>query len=555
MVPLCLLACWLAWWGMTSWLSPKPAWSITLPEQRMFYPVQESLDQRMLLCFDVQVETKNRPESLLGMVLLDTNSGYVLHRLSSRDFDAFEVIGSQERPHLHQNYVGWFKRRYHAGETSYRFHRWHFREGRVSTPQHSWKGNDLHSSYPSQGSIVLFRYTLPQSVYYLGFHSLAGSRSILAMLNRLGHLPQLTWYESWELPTEHTTEPRFLARWPAPYHGWGTGHPHITEDGKWAIFGEPNGIDMLAAYRAKQTGKFHFTGEELFNLFRSHNRELLVFNTMTGRVQHRFKDQAAAYHHVLQSQGNYLVVNCFYPNPDSCASMIELQKAGLRPNDDEYQNLFLRADQLFRIDESGITKLRRSPVVKQAQLGDRLFYSGKRLQVYQPFSNVFAELEVEGDEMNVKQVWTLPKAKDSYRAGDLLSQGNQVNIVGEQHPLPDILSQWFVNTPMLKKWAGNVWHFLHPEKMFSIAELTASGSIREHVFAKERDVGALDASQLYTLLVVHPSEDNCTATLNAYALPMKLHSPWWSRVAGLLPLLLLLAYCLRANHPRRLAGG
>jgi hypothetical protein len=359
-----------------------------------------------------------------------------------------------------------------------------------------------------------------------------------------------TWYESWELPDEISSEPRFLARWVAPYSGWGTSGPHITDDGKWAVFSEPMGSDYQAAQRAKATGRNSFSGDELFQLFRSPHQGQLVYNTRTGKVEHRFSDHSA-YPFVVQSSQNYLVMQAHYPDAKSKVSLAELVAVGKEPSEMLYRRLFLRADELFRIDEKGVTRIKRSDEVQQLSLGDRLFFSGNRLQAFSHENGTHAELEVVGNELKVRQLW--PDRDEKLKAINLLPFENQGFVPGGSQSLPASLRRWLEKSPKLRHWAEKLWNAIHPKIGFSVVELMPS-DMRYHSFS-EQITRVKNSSMLYCFTLDESDRPVTGATLNAYSLPMILHSPWWSRVAGLLPLLLLLAYCLRPNHPRRLAGG
>lgn len=501
----------------------------------------------MLLCMDFQFDARRTRADPLGMAVLEPSTGKVLHSISVQDRDA--LTGDTGYPQFLGDTVAWLKtHRLSNGITEYRLHRWHFRENRISTTEQTWSGFHAHANWPDKSNIVVFQYTIPQSIYQLGYFNNLYYTMAVRTLESSAHLPQFHWYESWELPTGTEAEPRFLARWALPYRGWE--NPHITGNGKWAIFPEPFGNDFQAAQRAKASGKGHFTGAELFDMYRSKYKEVLIYNTRTGKVQHRYSDQAA-YHSVSQSMQNYFVMHSYFPGSDSKATLTELIAANFNANN--YGRLFLQSDELFRIDEHGITKLQRSPALIQAQLGDRLSFAAQRLQAFQEYSCQLSELVIDGNELNTKQVWSLTNGRNTYRPVCLLPLGNQALVYSEDRQLPETLIRWLANSPKLLKWVENTWQTLQPQVQFTIVDST-DNAVREQAFVCDHRY-VQDASHLYCFDRTNLESAHRTSTLHAYALPMKLHSPWWRRVAGLLPLFLLLAYCLRKNHPRRFAGG
>lgn len=541
MVPLCLMACWLAWWGMTSWLSPKPAWSIKLTDKRMYYPIQESADHRLLLCVDLMLDSQNGTPS--GLAILETATGNVLSTLTLDDVRPIDMYGNIISPRIVGNHVRWFTRQSKDDVVaSHRLHRWHYRDGSLTDSKHLSSGYRQFVAGPESSSTIVLGQVFPLSVYQLGYIDNPYFTTALRVLNRLGQLPQFICYESWEIPDEPSAESRFLAHWAAPSPACGL---QITTDGKWAVFTEPAGNDHLAIHRAKATGKESISGDELFQLFRSAHQGLLVYNTRTGKVQHRYNDNAA-YHSVSQVTGNYLLAQSRTASTKGTVALSELVAAESTDNSKLYVNLFDQRDELFRIDEKGITKITRSQEMNQESIGSRITGSRGRLMAYDHWQSPTAELEVVGDELRIRQIWPTPP-DEKLKAGNLLSTGNQAFVHTGHVGLPDSWARWLKDYPRLHEWADKLWNIFDSQPRFTVMELTPSGFL-QHSFPHNHLMFVSGATQLYCYDVVRPETDDKSATLIVYRLPLKLYSPWWSRMAGLVPLLLLLAYCLRRRR-------
>jgi hypothetical protein len=539
MIVLCLLVCWLCWWAVSRLLAPQALWSLASPNGRYTMPVMESQDGRLLLSYARNFSTQARHFGE-GLVIQDTATGATLHRSQGPAHSIIEKFGNELSPHLLSQRVYWLTDKINDEDQNheYRLHFWDYETGRVHTCQPVWKGNMMETKWPAHSRVILFTRYAPWEVYLLGACA-PGNAFMFGLLHRFEYLPRAAWHESWELPVGEEQEPRMLARWPLPNQPWQGVEPHLSQDGRWVIYSEPLENFVHAYQRTRQHPKTEYTARELASFFRVGTPGLQVFDTRTGQRRFHLNEDHVVYQHNQSSHGDHhLIIR--YPLREQ--AMIARKDLGLVDSEwivNPFTHLMEGSCEVYRMTEEGITRLLPQDGLALENHERSIFKQG-RLHLHQYVEQRLHEFQIEGNRYRIRQTWDLPEHA-KYRC-DPLPRGNQGVARVLPIRIPEFLSKWMENSPNLHEWVYKFWRKLQPENQFAVLDFSHAG-VREHRLINQYHHDIPHATHLYSLEYERVEESEIKQiTLHAYQLPMVIYSPWWARLAGLFPLVVLMIY-------------
>lgn len=549
MILVCLLASWLCWWSVNKWLEPRPLWSRTLPERRLYSPLCEDADGEKLLVAEMQYDQVRKYRKTKALVILDKNNGKQLHRLEVKEPDLLSDGEMIHVPRILNNAVWRVSTIFKNNVTIHRLHSWKFKEEQIEKIVHTWTGllpsNYLRLYWPEKSRVIVLNYAWPLSHFY----ATPQTHLLVAVTVKLLHnqflFPIPSWNESWQLPEEAGQSPQRLARWNTPSGYWQSS-PNISDNGRWALFTEPWGDARLAAQRGRATGRSNFQGEELFNLFRSESKAILAYETATGKLRNRYQDEKA-HQSIGGWQDNCFVTMSFQASPDKVLTLQEINTGAANTNLNLFSHSFIYGYHVFRIDADGPHELRWPTGFPPAGVPwslshQKLLTSYPLLRGYTLRDRLHYALKIEGDQITI-----LRSAKVSENAingwNSWLGKAAQYSL-WRSSLWARIQLRWQNQWPWLDYLLNKVSPYLKMSMDFVVVD-DDSGTVREHSFQQTVCVGSyFEFSHLFLYENEEAEKEGGSVTLNCYQLPMRLSSPWWGRGAACVPMVLLLMYLM-----------
>jgi len=541
MILTCLVASWLCWWGVNKWLEPRPLWSKTLSEGRYYYPLNESKDGRRLIATEVRsTNGKGAFRSNGALVVLDAANGQELHRVQVKDAGWFFDGEAQHLPRFHDDIV-WFLSRDNVASGAHRLCRWNLQTGKLEEDVKTWNFAPFQPMlfWPVGSNVLVVGSHLPSIVLSLYPWPDPLKALMVKVFTNNGLLQMPAWFESYQLPEQADQPLRLLARWTPPEGYWST-YPILSSDGKWAAFPEAWGDERLAYQRAIATGRTQFRGQELLDLFRPKEQGLRVYDTADGRLSHRLHDPSASFYSSNWS-GKYLITDSIHAEERTQLSLTELKEGAKDRNRNLFSHTFKHSCELYRVDDNGFHPIR--PCRHFEPGPTRLYYHGTTLNASLRLDqhDNYYELDVEKDELVIKRRLSLQRDEQSkswYRW--MPGTGQYISIKGSFYNR--LNHQWDGKWTWLNRVIKWFDPYLSKEGQAVITE-ERGGQSRECSFQQSPfDDWNVRLTHLYLLQTDNMGDVSSARTLNAYQVPVAIPSPWWSRGAACLPMVLLLMY-------------
>ncbi|MFT3880502.1 MAG: hypothetical protein QM703_12670 [Gemmatales bacterium] len=544
MIVLCLFASWLCWWCVNKLLEPKPLWSSELSDGRYYHPLNESIDGKRLIAAEMCRTNRRGTVRANGVLaVIDSSTGQETHRVQVKEAGWFFSGEVEYLPRFHGNVVCFLSRDNDTGLI--RLCRWNLQTGKLDEEVKTWKHAPFSPQvfWPIKSKVLVVRYHI-----HPDFFSLASAwpdpfkASIVQILCNMGLLHMPCWFESYQLP-EHAGEPlRFLARWVPPAGYW-FNSPALSPDGQWAVFSDAGGDESLAYQRALATGHTEFRSLELFQLFRPEQQGLLAYSTATGCRSHRLHDPAIQYSHI-NWRGSALILHKIQADEKIHLSMAEIREGARDRNQNLFSRTFRGSPEVYQVDQNGFHSVRLPSQFEPFSVN--LYYHGTMINALQKFEHqhVFHELNLDRGELAISRSFSIdPKERTERWLQWMPGTDQYLSLQGSLHHRIHLhlAGKW----PWLDTVLNWIDPFLSKEGHLVVIEerdgWTRECSFQQVIF----DDWNVQFSRLYLLESTSSGDAPTTKRLNAYQVPIKIPSAWWSRLAAFAPVVLLVIYWAR----------
>lgn len=425
----------------------------------------------------------------------------------------------------------------------YRLCSWELKTGQLNEKIFVLKQYPIYITsiyWPLESRIFVVRFSVPHQLMLMACWSNPYQNLAAQWLTNLALLPTPGWYESYQLAEEAGQPPKLLARWtPEYWNSW----CDVSPDGRWAVFPEPWGDEKLAYVRAKASGRTTFRGKELAELFRSSTRGIRVYDTSTGKFTRHYQDTDP----IHPTQGwldNNLVITSYRFPDDAEMSLETLREGAANVNLNHYSHTAQMTSHVLRLGNDGAQMLAVPTILKQPNSS---FYSNGRVLVATQLTGaelMVREGEIQGQEVIFKQSARFPGHGDPRWVGWLPGTGQYVALagsiyyrvhlmLGERWPWLDLVLRSI--DPLLSK-SGSV--VVGEQKDGSVRECRIHQDFVDQAWAR--------FSNLYLIA----KSKSGSITLNCYAVPLTIYSPWWGHGAALVPFLVLVIVLWIIRHRR-----
>ncbi|MBL8821248.1 MAG: hypothetical protein JNJ77_01580 [Planctomycetia bacterium] len=516
-------------------MSPRPLWSITLPERKVLYPQFEQENGPYLLAVEYQFGQVAGNVHILGLVILDKQTGRELYRLSTSDPNILRRGETLFVPRIHDDVVWWPAMEKSGNGIGYVLYSWRFKEDNKQKAVHTWHypGAFSHGiAWPIKSKILFVRYNWSQRFLQIIYPTNPFlSYALEYFANSLSvELP--AWYEAWQLP-DHPDQPlKMLSQWPVPKNRLHA-HWQFSDDGKRAVVTESWGDERVAEKRAIAKGRKVFEGDELFNLFRPDSQGLLLYDTTTGKCIQHYRDKTA-HLKCVSWQGPHIITFSLATEPHIQLTLNEIHQGAANRNKNLFSNSFYSQYSIFKVDDQGFQRVPFSEELHNTNM--KLYVSGNELsgESYEehPEKTHYHFAIQDGQLINLCTI-VLPYSTT-------ISFHNW--LPGSYQYLLLTRSPWVKRLELLEgKWAilNNLVARVKPtiaKAMYTTMVDDQPGNRREHTFDMRPVTGAPGAlSKLYMEKFHSLDRIVSEGSLYCFELPLHLHSPWWGRTAAMLP--------------------
>lgn len=550
MIVACLVASWLCWWVVNTWLEPKPLWSRELPKKKVFQPVFEDTIAGKVLILETLLSEDGRKKSV-AFVILDRNSGQELYQTVVDDTDmADNYVPFLNTPRLLNDAVWRIAIQRKNNARFFQLRCWKYREKADETVVHTWQepqGQALQNiAWPALSRVIVLRYLITPMVFEIDLNpNPFKSFAIKCLLEQ--HLLELpSWCESWQLPDETERLPRLLARWAIPSSRRNTS-PVVSDDGQWAAFPESNSVPGKVAQRARASGRTSFQGDELLSLFRSDSKGILIFNTATGKLEYQYHD--GAIHSAFAGwHGACFATMSDQAIPEKRLSLKEIEDAATARNFNLAWETLAHRCSSFRLSHDGIHALNWSNAIPHDR--SQWFFGDGHDQFngvcsLTDHSNYFT-LKEDGDRLSALRTANVAADQTRRWAGWL---GNTKQYLMNQ---PNQYMQWFKKSEGKWAWLDSLIKLVKPHiRLVNDVVVVDENAGRplQHPFPMYPCIIFPNPSTHFYLFDLVMKDDEVEhGTLHAYPLPLRLFSPWWGRIVACVPFVMLVVYVIGRKH-------
>ncbi|MBL8822018.1 MAG: hypothetical protein JNJ77_05470 [Planctomycetia bacterium] len=549
----CLFLSLFLWWGVGQLLEPRPVWSIDSREGKSLLPLVEQENGHYLLAVEVFHKAGTYSRNPLALVVIDKNSGKVLHRLDTGDSSLLKYDQINCIPRIHGDVIWWLAITEILSGFEYRLCAWRYKKENMVRTVHIWQDSILQQmrlQWPAMSKVIAIHHkqnSLESKVWNRLMNSLL-SLSLGMECNVLfPEIPPL--FETWQLPETPDHKLQRICQWPVPADridaAW-----EMSEDGNRLVVLEPPGNSSLARQRALASGKEKFQGKELYDLYRSEARGMQVYDTSSGRCLHHYQDEYVPY--VSWGwRGSYLITGVVNTNHIT----EELTLTDLLRRDIEW--IPTRVDLLkpfqryvYRINEQCIQPVKMTTAFRDT--GVQFAFVGKIFHgsIRTWNSGISYLLGIDEDHLNLLQQLHFSESNSSIRYTSFawLPGWHGQYITSSTNSWLKYISSWKYKW----KWFERLYDKLEEQSWIKHSVTTVCDATRQQPFSY---AVVATAPQCFSMLFLHKfrMQDVKTvlgSTLHSYELPMHIHSPWWARVAALIPWLWLIWIRFRSSHQK-----
>lgn len=549
---LCYLALsLLLWWGVNKLLEPRPLWSIESREGRSLQPLVEQENGHYLLAVEVFHKAGTYSRNPLALVVIDKNSGQVLHRLETADSSLLNYDQVNSIPRIHGDVIWWLAITEILSGFEYRLCAWKYKEENMVRTVHLWQDSILHQlrlQWPGKSKVIVIHHKqnrLESKVWNRLMNTLLSLFLAMECNILFPEIPPL--FVTWQLPETPDLQLQKLCQWSVPADrsdaAW-----EMSEDGNFLVVLEPPGYSGLARQRALASGKEKFQGKELYDLYRSDARGMQVYDTSSGRCLHHYQDEYVPY--VSWGwRGSYLITGVVNSNHiTEELALTDLLRSDIEWIPSSLDRLKPFPRYVYQINEKGIQPVKMTTALRDT--GVQFAFVGKIFQgsIRTWNSGISYLLGIDDDRLNLLQQLHFSESNSSIRQTSFawLPGWHGQYITSSTNSWLKYISSWKYKW----KWFERLYDKLEEQSWIKHSVTTVCDATRQQAFSH---AVVADSPQSFSMLFLHKfrMQDVTTvigSTLQAYELPMQINSPWWARMAAMLPWLWLVFILFRRNN-------
>ncbi len=538
---LCLVLGFGAWWGVARWLEPKPIWVKVIPtESKALVPLVDDRSKNMLVCLESKRGMRPHSEA---MVILNLNRGEELHRtaLAENISSLMSYADETWRPRFVGQHLCWLNQ-LNSQDRSVELRVWNFQNAEKNRAVQNWQLPEAFRPrvyFPSKSRVIIVQQTFPlQYIIAMSSQSL-GMRLIAGC-----EWPRLIrWYETWSVPETPDGSVKLLARWSPPIERWQT-EISLSEDGRWAAFAESTNSYSTIAKKARATGRKEFSGDDLFKLYQSAPSGLLVYDTTTGKQRHRLTITGKGIPGVYWAGELLCAYVCGLPKGFS-QTLKEINEAVKKAgnNSDPYVEL---DREYFLVNAESLTRIACPKGCEESLCYLRMING--TLTLFDQGNHLIHEVVLQGDHLVIQHSLAYFDGFDELNFWWVRGSGQRVSSSKVPRPEIKLLREWAERWPFLTTFAD--WLEGDTKPTLSIQGPQYETTLSLKPYQEVWNLRVNDFSQLYLWGYATRQPEPKDYTLQAYALPIKLHSPWWGRSLGLFVFFLTLFLLSWQAHSR-----
>lgn len=539
MLILCLLASGACWWFARFLVDPQPLWTLERTGKQ-YLPLYESEDQLVVTEGNLEVSNEMiHSEKVPGsLLILDRSTGKEQHRLQVLDISMMHIRDYHlPIPRLHKGALWRITSTYEYSGRVHHLLRWDYARDQKEKVVHTWKGPQQQVTWTQNNRVALISFR--QSLFPLlsMMSDSAFGTLLFHKLDRNNCMPEITWWERWNVELDSEPLLRRQARWMNPI-GRDRHYPNISPDGQWALFTSiwPDDYDLVQ--RAKRKGLTSCTAQQVVDLVRPDEREVLVYNTITGqRVSH---DQPTV--PILSitnwSESTFLAFS-YHQLSDKDFLLSEYGTTSS-------QHLLLGqaaplSHDAFSFEDGIITPLHLATEFPELRLTDSVF--NKRLSCLSQSSLV--ELRRQGRQWSIHQQIEMSSGSLGYELNWLLNTNQAITRYEHFEPFwTEIIEQF----PWTERFFPPIQEDDQERYQFSVFD-NSRGNTERYVFRDQTPWSTPFLTKfLYSIRNEKRGIDIISSKLFAYEVPIRWYSHAWRWLAACLPLVLLMLYVMRRRR-------
>lgn len=547
----CLFLSLFLWWGVGKLLEPRPLWTIDSTEGKGVQPLVEQENGPYLLAAEFFHKGNINSRTPLALLVIDKQSGQVLHRMATSDPNLLQVDQVNTVPRIDGNVIWRLAITANVTGFEYRLCAWRYKEEETEKTVHLWQEQLTHQmrlQWPGKSKIVLI-HRQQKSLESKVWNSLVNFLLSLSFGVEFKVLfPELPpWFETWQLPETPDQKLQRLCRWPVPANrieaAW-----EMSEDGKRVVMMEPPGNSGLARQRALASGKQLFQGKDLYELFRADARGMQIFDTSTGACLHHCQDEYVPY--VSWGwRGSYLITGVVNSNHiTEELTLTDLLRRDIEwiPSRVDLLKPFQRC--VYRIDEHGIQPVNMTTDYRNSGV-QFAFHGGIFQGLLRTWkTDIYSHLRIDQDQLIVLNEIQFPRSPSTPGCPWLPVLSGQQYVTSGSNALLYYLKSWRYKW----RWLERIYDYLEKHPWFNQPEITVFDASRQQSFIETYIASQPQSFSMLFLRKLRMQDVNIIhgSTLRAYELPMHIPSPWWARVAALIPWLWLIRIRFRSSRQK-----
>ncbi|MFO0811742.1 MAG: hypothetical protein U0796_00890 [Gemmatales bacterium] len=531
---VCLLLGLAAWWGVAWWLEPKPLWRVPLPDKEIQIPVCELPERQQVLVSKFKVG----PLDSSGLVLLDLRTGQLLHEIQPVTTLRFDS-SIHPRPRWYQGCYYWLS----TQGNNLRLWRWQPESGGKEEQVHQWKFHESFCSqvvWPEGSDTFMLVWNWPWEIMASHLQRDPYLRVMMACCVEEAWSIRNWAMHAWKLPEAGQTQLQQVSRHQASH--WEMCKPVLSDDGRWLASVRFRDYDRSHARRElSRLGNALVDIAKLEKVLPLARSEIIITptNAESPIVQHAVEADSLVQD--AQWAGPYLFALGWK------RKLIKTQPASQLLEQQEHQDvrttLMEKVHWIFAWDGTTLKPLRLPTRwdpsdwkwhCQSNELVGTSKYAGSGLRS-------IVVMERYGDMLRVKHM--LADFRSDERGAYHAASQQVVTVHGiEPSNWERQVRGWAEKYP----WLLSMADLLFPRNRYETAiyDLISQQCVaRWHHQYAMNDIGPItprELSRLYTASYLGTGPENMLLlTLNCYAFPIVMWSPWWSKAAGILVVVVL----------------